>query len=86
MLPAVPAATPSSTSAMTDTPAIRTPAAGMAATSRSSGPAWAGWPAAGATVMNASTANAATSMIPATIPAVVRTSVNPNSPTQIDSR
>ena len=36
--------------------------------------------------MTASTANAATSMIPATIPAVVRTSVNPNRPTQIDSR
>ena len=34
----------------------------------------------------ASVAKAATSMIPATIPAVVRTSVKPNRPTHSDSR
>ena len=86
VLPAVPAATPSSTSATTETPAISTPGTGMASTSRSSGEAPAARSAPGATTMTASTANAATSMIPATIPAVVRTSVNPNRPTQIDSR
>jgi hypothetical protein len=41
---------------------------------------------AGASASAASTANAATSTRPATMPAVVRTSFNPSSPTQTDRR
>ena len=69
-------ATPSSASATTEAAAIggNDPAAQVQGSGR-----------AGAAA-RASAANAATSMIPATIPAVVRTSVKPNRPNQIDSR
>ena len=56
--------------------------------SRAAGAAAAdGWrEAAGTAARMASTAKAATSITPATIPAVVRTSLNPNSPIHTDRR
>src|ERR1022692_41985 len=81
-------ATPSSTRATTDSPAIAGRAPGMPACSlaRTVCRAAAGSPAAGVAASTASAANATTSMIPAMIPAVVRTSLNPNRPIHTDKR
>ena len=89
VLGAVPAparAVPSSTRATTDTPAI--PARTACRSARSLviiGPRCACCDP-GARASRASTANAATSITPATIPAVVRISRKLNRPNQIDSR
>src|SRR5262249_15040160 len=86
-LPAPTTATASSTTATTDTPPTIRPVCG---TGWGSPPAPRGAPARreapGSAARRASTAHPATSITPATTPAVVRTSRNPNSPNQIDSR
>src|SRR5215813_12433600 len=87
-LPACATETPSTVKAAREMPATARPAPGRPVCSRlarAAGPAW--WPrAAGAAARAARAAKPATSMIPATTPAVVRISVNPNSPVHTDSR
>jgi hypothetical protein len=82
--PAAATEAPSTASATTDTAAIETPA--MSARKRASRRPPTRPRSAGITASPARAAKAATSTTPAAIPAVVRTSLNPNRPIHKDSR